>query len=763
MSEVYINSIAKGTTTVSEFGGLNLKPSCGFNEFSYMKNMTSDNYPLLSTREARKYGATFTIPFCYFKAAAVSQYITHPYGFDLTVWERDDITGKIDTMKSEGNLYAIITKGATQDIFEKIEVAGVAGDSNNPMTWYRGSEMYNFYEDPETGPPYISLWGATIRFKFPNNDIDLIRQTEKELNLYPLSDSSGGASGSKYLSYADRLTLQIFGEPQSNTIITDDYIYYIRAKALCRKSVKAMSEEEILIENKFSGKQQIQLSGQNIVITPSLAVYDTKNKTVYGENYNITILFDDVKIECDPADRAPNYRFIIKCPYPLTAEEMPTVVFKTSNTLKNKEYRLDMLEYQEDDNSLVSKKFSKLDIKDSDREVWDFIDKCVITKTKDGVRFTAELNKKAFNTGGIIGEFDGFTADLGIEFKFVIPYNNRLFACDTKGNCTYSSVIGKLYDFVTLEDGEASADWIEVNSNGVFTAIAAFGGNVYYFKENCVHKLYGSSPSDWQLVMLPINGVEEGAYGSLAVENDICIYKSTDGFYYFDGASSVKISDNLGVWSSQMTANGEDIPLSDAEYSACIFKGKYYCIAYDYRNNISTLYTYDIQRGIWCCEESCDSIPDGGKIMLELTRTSRAVYGAFLTYGGDYHADHKDIRFIPLCGRNEFYKDGYTYESIFDWCVISGRLTLSVPNIKEINKIQIRAEGSEWTSVKATLIADENGNEIASYEFEPRKLNTFQFPLKPLRCDNVKLKLEGQGFCIIHSITLSVSERTEYR
>lgn len=725
MSELYINSIAKGTTTVSEFGGLNLKPSCGFNEFSYMKNMTSDNYPLLSTRNVRKNKTPFTIPFSYYEVR-IKNYISHPYGFSflLNKMENGEYT-KVERFADYSNLYMIIAQDSQPDRFFKYDAIVSEGGSGT----------------------------VTLSAKFEHNDPELIEQAKKDLHI--------ASSGNGTLSDENILTIRIFGMPQSNVIILDSYIYYIRQNSLYRKSTKALSKEEMLIENEFSGNQQIQIAGRSIVIMPSMTVYNIDSKMIYGKNHSIPIYYDDVKIEC-PETNVPSYRFVIKTPYKNAVEGIfPLFVFNTQEKI----YKLDICDGQDDDYNFVSETYNQvLNLQEEkNKEVKDFIDNHVITHSAEGRKFTAKLKSSSFDKYEPIGQLVGFAPDSEIRFKFALPYNNRLFACNTKGDCTYSSVIGRLYDFATLEDGEASADWIEVNSNGNFTAMTAFGGNVYYFKENCVHKLYGSSPSDWQLVMLPINGVENGAHGSLAVENDICIYKSTDGFYYFDGSSSVKISDNLGVWAAQGKSSGEKIPLTNVEYSACIFKGKYYCIAYDCKNNLSTLYTYDIQRGIWCCEESCDSVNYGGKIILELVKTSRDVYGAFLTYGGDYHADYKDIRFIPLCGGNEFYKDGYTYESIFDWSVISGRLTLSTPNIKEINKIQIRAEGSEWTSVKATLIADENGNEIASFEFKPRKLNTFQFPLKPLRCDNVKLKLEGQGFCIIHSITLSVSERTEYR
>ncbi len=731
MSEIYINSIAKGTTTVSEFGGLNLKPSCGFNEFSYMKNMTSDNYPLLSTREARKYEATFTIPFCYFKAST-KKYISHPYGFNLLIDETDENVSKLLLLSNSSNLYALVTQASQPGKIFKYEV----------KVQFR--------------PPYGN---AYVWAYFENNDLDLIQQAEKDLNL--TLSTSGGSSGPQELSDEDMLTVQVIGMPQSNTIISDGYIYYIRNNSLCRKKTKSLSDEEILIEGEFSGNKTISLSGRNIVIYTPVTIYNLDTKLIYGANHAETFFFNDVTIEC-PENRIPSYRFIIKTRY---KEDIPESYPKfTFITADGKKYTFDICDGQNDNFDFISTTFSLNDLqKEENKNLKEFIENYVTTSSKTGTYFTAKLKDSEFDKNNPIGELGGIVSNQGINFKFLLPYNNRMFACNAKGDCTYSSVIGRLYDFTTLEDGEASADWIEVNSNGVFTAITAFGGNVYYFKENCVHKLYGSSPSDWQLVMLPINGVEDGAHGSLAVENDICIYKSTDGFYYFDGSSSVKISDNLGTHFTQRTVDGENIRPKDAKYHAVIYKGKYYCLVNDNSIGATSLYTYDIQNGIWCCEENLEKLPRGIETITDLVKTSKDIYALIPNYYGDYHADYKDIRFIPLCGGDEFYKDGYTYESIFDWCVISGRLTLSTPNIKEINKIQIRAEGSEWTSVKATLIADENENEIASFEFKPRKLNTFQFPLKPLRCDNVKLKLEGQGFCIIHSITLSVSERTEYR
>lgn len=65
---------------------------------------------------------------------------------------------------------------------------------------------------------------------------------------------------------------------------------------------------------------------------------------------------------------------------------------------------------------------------------------------------------------------------------------------------------------------------VTVGSDGAFTGAATCMGYALFFKENTLHKLYGSKPSDFQLTSLRCRGVAKNAARSLCVLNETLYY-----------------------------------------------------------------------------------------------------------------------------------------------------------------------------------------------------------------------------------------------
>ena len=77
---------------------------------------------------------------------------------------------------------------------------------------------------------------------------------------------------------------------------------------------------------------------------------------------------------------------------------------------------------------------------------------------------------------------------------------------------------------------------MNVGSDGPFTGAATCMGYVLFFKENCLHKLYGSRPADYQLVSVQCRGVAKQASKSMCVLAEVLYYLSTDGVMAWDAA-----------------------------------------------------------------------------------------------------------------------------------------------------------------------------------------------------------------------------------
>ncbi len=711
MAESYMGSISKGAITIDSFLGINTLPGCGVNEFKRMQNMTTDYYPVMSTRPLRS------------KANVLID------GTEVRVHTEKDIIQ-----------YRAVRSGSGGTIFLKhslseadLEKLGVA------KTIY----CYAKRKSAEKFKKYYSY---------------LVTDRDIYIRFESLSDFEKAKSNLKLKTTSTGTAVDIENEEdyieavlvatslQSNIVYQDGYFYYVKDNSLVRRPLDKEQEKKLIPD--LEGECKVELSGTSVVVSPSMSVYYFATGIIRSEGYKAMFNYDDVTVKCPDSSR-PSYQLTIKNPYSQIIDDDSNIDFAFI-TKDGKEYKnLLLYNTQNAGGNFESLKIEIIDNyvnTDDEKKRKEFADNCLSYKG-DGHKFSGQLKDGVFSKTEAIGYIYGFAPKLGFNPKFSLLYNNRMFACNHEGNSVHSSVIGKPYDFMTLEDGEASADWIEVVSSGQFTGIAAFGGNVYYFKEHCVHKLYGSSPCDWQLVMLPVNGVEDGAHKSVAVENDICIYKSTDGFYLFDGLTAAKISGKLGR--NTIFPNENKNSLNTVEYSACIFKGKYYCGISDRITGKYTLYIYDINTGLWCAE---DFLSDTG--FVDLVRTNRDVYGV--------KADGDNISLISLSSGGEF-PSNEKYETGFDWSMESGDMTLGYENNKYISKIQIRAEGEENTKIRVKIIADQKENKSVQFEFSPGTLDSFSYSPKPIRCDNFRVLLSGTGQAKIYSITLTVSKGSEIR
>ena len=70
--------------------------------------------------------------------------------------------------------------------------------------------------------------------------------------------------------------------------------------------------------------------------------------------------------------------------------------------------------------------------------------------------------------------------------------------------------------------------------------------NPLFFKENCLHKVYGQFPSNFQIQTTTCRGVQNGCENSLAIVNEVLFYMTRDGVCAFDGSLPQDISSVFG-------------------------------------------------------------------------------------------------------------------------------------------------------------------------------------------------------------------------
>ena len=130
----------------------------------------------------------------------------------------------------------------------------------------------------------------------------------------------------------------------------------------------------------------------------------------------------------------------------------------------------------------------------------------------------------------------------------------------------------------------ASSFTTEVESDGEFTAITSFNGNIIAFKEDCIHKVYGSEPAEFSVSRIDCPGVYKGARDSICTINGILYYIGRNGAYAISGSLPRLISNNIiAPGFTKARANGDN---------------RFYYIECEYPEGKKT-YIYDTEFKLW--------------------------------------------------------------------------------------------------------------------------------------------------------------------
>ncbi len=207
--------------------------------------------------------------------------------------------------------------------------------------------------------------------------------------------------------------------------------------------------------------------------------------------------------------------------------------------------------------------------------------------------------------------------------------------------CIYASALGDPANFYNFSGRDTDSYQVAVASEGDFTGICSYGG-VICWKENSLHKIMGSYPSEYYMVSQQVPGVQKASSRSLVNINDVLYYKGVTGVYAFGGNTPSCISQDLGTKPMKKAVGGSD-------------GRRYYLDAQDEKGK-NLLLVYDLQTGLWMKE---DEIPvqafsnvDGSLYML----TEGTIYK--LAEEAGEHIGWM-AEFVPFI-QSDLMKQGYT-------------------------------------------------------------------------------------------------------
>ena len=376
-----------------------------------------------------------------------------------------------------------------------------------------------------------------------------------------------------------------------------------------------------------------------------------------------------------------------------------------------------------------------LEVYSSSLERWTGVtlDYCKISATGIGADFavwdTVTVEGTAAAAAGLCEDLDGEKVlyDAGEDWLMVriTPGGEHFYGrilqtgteaswgCSGSENVIYACKLGDPTNWFSYRNTAADSYAVTVGSDGDFTGAATCMGYVLFFKENSLHKLCGTKPSDFQLSSLRCRGVAKHAAGSLCVINETLYYLSPEGVMAWDGSLPVKVSGTLdpsGLTGAQRAAAGW-------------LDGRYYL--YLKREEGSRLLVYDTERGLWHEEDP------GGTGELEMLSSGRQLYlwdGAALWAAGP--AREEDA---VLAG------DGGEAEAKIPFRLETGEMGLDDSEDKYLAHLVLRLEAQPGTELAVWASCDGGPWEKlaqAAARTEPKKL---RIPLTPRRHDTLRL------------------------
>jgi hypothetical protein len=314
---------------------------------------------------------------------------------------------------------------------------------------------------------------------------------------------------------------------------------------------------------------------------------------------------------------------------------------------------------------------------------------------------------------------------------FIIESGNRLWGCRygvaLNGeivNEIYASKLGDFRNWNSFAGISTDSYAATVGTDGQFTGAITHLGYPLFFKENCVHKVYGNLPSNYQIQTTTCRGVQQGSERSLSIVNETLYYKSARAICAYDGSLPVEISSALG---------------EEVYYNAVAgaLGNKYYISMTD-ANEQHHLFVFDTAKGMWHRE-------DGTKAT------------GFCTSRGElFYIDSADkkIKTVMVSHPYESKKD-------IEWMAETGVIGTDSPDKKYILRIDVRMLLDIGSEVCFFIQYDSIGEWIPLYMTRGTALRSFTVPIQPHRCDHLRLRIEGKGDAKIYSIAKTIKQGSE--
>ena len=313
------------------------------------------------------------------------------------------------------------------------------------------------------------------------------------------------------------------------------------------------------------------------------------------------------------------------------------------------------------------------------------------------------------------------------DLDFVTECDNRVWGCSSKENVIYACKLGDPTNWFSYRGIAADSYAVTVGSDGAFTGAATCMGYALFFKENTLHKLYGSKPADFQLTSLRCRGVAKNAARSLCVLNETLYYLSPDGVMAWDGSIPVKVS---GALDASRLAHAQNAVGGALD-------GRYYLHVSRDGGGQARLLVYDTERGLWSEEDVCswDMASTGGQLYLW---DGQALWAA----DPDREPDWKST-------------DGVEKKIRFE--VTTGDIGLDGAEDRYLSRLTLRLDAVCSSTVEVSVSYDGGSWEPAADITAEKPHGSYDLSFAPRRHGTLRLRLKGTGQITLRSIAKTMA------
>lgn len=356
----------------------------------------------------------------------------------------------------------------------------------------------------------------------------------------------------------------------------------------------------------------------------------------------------------------------------------------------------------------------------------------------DGINGSKILYAVGENYIVVVGVLDNVLtqsdADISIcqtipKMDFVIECQNRLWGCyygqssnGTTINEIYCCVLGDFRNWNRFMGISTDAYVASVGTEGPWTGAINYLGYPTFFKENFIHRVSVSAAGAHQIMDTPARGVQKGSAKSLAIINETLYYKSREEVCAYQGGFPSGISQALG----------------ELKYSGAVggaLGDKYYLCMRD-SAGVHSLFVIDTVRGLWIREDDLSCIT--------MMRSNGELYAA------------SGNKLYAMTGTEG------TPEASVNWFAESGILYYEYPDKKYISRFNLRLKMERSSRLKIFIEYDSDGTWRPSGEIYFSGTGTVTVPVRPCRCDHMRLRLEGKGMFRLFSMARILEIGSDY-